>query len=52
MVDARCRVIGVAGLRVADAAIMPTIPRANTFLPVTMIAERAAALLREDFRRR
>ncbi len=45
VVDARCSVLGVEGLSVVDASIMPTLVRANTNLPVTMIAERAADLL-------
>jgi 5-(hydroxymethyl)furfural/furfural oxidase len=39
------RVIGVEGLSVVDASIIPTIPRGNTFLPVLMVAERAADLI-------
>ena len=39
------RVIGVEGLSVVDASIMPNIPRANTFVPVVMVAERAADLI-------
>jgi len=46
VVDERCRVLGVDGLRVADASIMPCVTRANTNLPVIMIAEKAAAMLR------
>ncbi len=43
------RVHGVAGLRVVDASLMPTIPRANLNLPVIMIAERMAdAIQRND----
>ncbi|HSV69493.1 MAG TPA: GMC family oxidoreductase N-terminal domain-containing protein [Methylibium sp.] len=42
VVDARLRVRGVAGLRVADASVMPTITSGNTNSPVLMIAERAA----------
>ena len=45
VVDASCRVLGVDGLVVADASIMPTIPRANTNLTTAAIAERVAALL-------
>lgn len=40
-------VIGVEGLRVADASLMPSIPRANTNMPTIMIAERVAAFMRE-----
>ena len=46
VVDHQCRVIGVDGLRVADASIMLSIPRANTNLPVIMIAEKLSAMLR------
>jgi choline dehydrogenase-like flavoprotein len=45
VVDASCRVLGLEGLVVADASIMPTIPRANTNLATVAIAERMAGLL-------
>jgi choline dehydrogenase-like flavoprotein len=48
VVDARANVIGLRNLRVLDASIMPTIPRANTNLPVMMLAERGCALIKED----
>jgi len=46
VVDPECRVIGVDALRVADASVMPTVPRANTNLTVIMIAEKLADLLK------
>jgi choline dehydrogenase-like flavoprotein len=42
VVDMRCRVQGVSGLRVVDASIMPSLPRANTHLPTVAVAEVAA----------
>ena len=42
VVDANGRVLGAKGLVVADASIMPTIPRANTNLTTAAIAERIA----------
>ena len=40
-----CRVKGVAGLWVADASVMPTIPQGNTNATSIMIGERASALV-------
>jgi choline dehydrogenase len=46
--DPALRVRGVAGLRIADASVMPALTSANTNAPVMMIAEKAADLLRQD----
>jgi choline dehydrogenase len=45
VVDPLLRVRGVAGLRIVDASVMPTLPRGNTNAPVVAIAERAADLI-------
>lgn len=47
VVDPAGRVLGVDGLIVSDASIMPTIPRANTNLTTAAIAERIAQMLSE-----
>jgi choline dehydrogenase len=47
VVDQHCRVRGVENLRVVDASIMPTIPRANINLTCIMIGEHAADWLRD-----
>jgi choline dehydrogenase-like flavoprotein len=43
VVDPAGRVHGLAGLRVIDASIMPTVTRGNTNLPTIMLAEKIAA---------
>lgn len=48
VVDPHFRVRGTSGLRVIDAGAMPSIVRAHTHGPVTMLAERASALLTQE----
>ena len=46
VVDPEGRVLGVDGLRVADASVFPSVPRANTNLPTIEVAERLSDLIR------
>jgi choline dehydrogenase len=48
VVDRHGNVHGTLGLRIADASIMPTIPRANTNLTCIVIGERVAGWMREQ----
>ena len=48
VVDARLRVHGIGGLRIADCGIMPSIVSGNTHAPAVMIGEKAAVMMAED----
>ena len=48
VVDPRLRVYGIAGLRVADASIMPAVTSGNTHAPTMMIGERVAEFIAAD----
>jgi choline dehydrogenase-like flavoprotein len=46
VVDPEGRVLGLGGLRIADASVLPFVPRANTHLTAVLIGEKIAATLR------
>jgi choline dehydrogenase len=50
VVDERLRFYGIAGLRVIDASVMPTITSGNTNTPTAMIAEKGASMIITDSR--
>lgn len=48
VVDPTLRVLGVEGLRVIDASVMPSVPSGNLTAPVIALAERAVELIRSN----
>lgn len=52
VLDPEARVLGVEGLRVVDASVMPLLPRANTNFPTVMVAEKCAVHIAASLRRK
>ena len=48
VVDDHCRLRGVDNLYIADASVMPTVPRCNINLPTMMIGQRVAEYVRGE----
>ncbi|KAL5321412.1 hypothetical protein ACEPPN_009370 [Leptodophora sp. 'Broadleaf-Isolate-01'] len=52
VVDAELKVYGVKGLRVVDASVFPVLPRGNIITSVYAVAERAADMIKEEWKGR
>jgi choline dehydrogenase len=50
VVDAKLAVHGIAGLRVADGSVLPRVTTGNTQAPCAIVGERAADLMRRQYR--
>jgi choline dehydrogenase len=48
VVDTKCRIWGLEGMRVIDASVMPADCRANTHLTTVMIAEKMSEILKKQ----
>ena len=46
VVDTKCRVMGIDGLRIVDSSIFPSVPNGNTNAPTIMVGEKAADIIR------
>jgi len=49
VVDSRLKLRGIAGLRIADASVLPHVTAGNTMAPCIIIGEQAAAFIRQDY---
>jgi choline dehydrogenase len=50
VVDARLAVHGISGLRIADGSVLPRVTTGNTMAPCAIVGERAADLIRRQYR--